>query len=820
MKKNFFKKKLASGLALALVVASLSPAGVSAATATKIVKQGGAAAPTVLYVGNKGTDYSLSKTYKTNTYSWKISNSKVATINAKTGVVTPKAPGTVTIRVTARNAKTNKWLKDFTLKLSVKQRATSVDIGSDDFDLAVGTKKDLNAVKTPKTSTDVVVYGTSDAKIATVDAKTGIVTAVAPGTATITVYSKGLSSSANTSKYNRTDAVKVTVLDGIQGVKQTTPSKVEISLATDQSKTLTKDNLVITDANGMKQIIKEVKFSADGKTATAEVYIPFVDKAVYKVAYADTAKDFTASVGEVAKIVLEGKTVQYQKETGLSVKLYDANGVDVTTNDLLANRVTFDYDLTKAFVGAFDDGAFKINVFDYPVAVTVKAIYHTFDYTSGEEKVYDSTAVVNSVEKIANTASDIQYTLASESADWNKVNSTIPAGASQYKLFVKAKDQTNKDINEGTDGFKFESSDTSILVVSQASDGVYVYPVKAGTAYIKATYGATIKMLAVTVGAEAKAVSLTVDKSNAVLSKNAGSFVDTAKFTVTVKDQYGNSLTDEGKNVGVEVLGTDATKAKAADFVPNGKSVEFTVGSATEAGTYTYKLTYLDKSQTISVRVVDVANKTDVSTIRIERSTDTVDVVMNDKVDSSKKVTFEVYGYNAAGQKVAKLTNVDYKLTLSGKEVKDEFNTTTGEFKALSVSGSSVVVTAAAVGTYIVTAEASYRNSGDTTDTTKKITTSFTVTNSQVKPTISQKATTTESTDLEDIIKDSFSASKGSIIDAEVVVNGKTISFSDLKGITLQAGNVISVKSITVQETFDEGLLNTKVAFSGAVTIK
>jgi len=264
MKKNFFKK-LASGLALAMVVTSFAPAAPAfAAAATKIVEKGGAKAPQTVYVGKK-VNYSLNNVYKTNTYKWFTSNAKIAKI-AQTGVVTPVAPGKATIKVNAYKKSTGKFIKDFKLDLDVKLRATSVSIGSEDFELAVGEEKDLDAVKTPANSTDTIRYFSSNEKVATVDIKTGVVKAVEAGEATIKVASKGAWFTANNSKYNKYDEVKVTVVDGLLEVKQTAANKLALTFSKDVSKTLKASDFAIEEvATHSVQAVKGLKFSDDGK---------------------------------------------------------------------------------------------------------------------------------------------------------------------------------------------------------------------------------------------------------------------------------------------------------------------------------------------------------------------------------------------------------------------------------------------------------------------------------------------------------------------------------------------------------------------------
>lgn len=815
MRKNFFKKKLASTLALAMVVTSLvTPTSASAATTTKVVKQGGKAAPTVLYVGDKGTDYGLSKTFKGNKYTWTISNSAIATIN-KSGVVTAKAPGTVTIKATARNSK-GKWLNAFTHKIKVNLRATSVDIGADDFTLVMGQEKDLNAVKTPAKSTDALKYLSDNTEVATVDAKTGVVKTVGVGEATITVLSKATASSADTSKYNKKDTVKVTVIDGIQAVKQTTVNKLEVTLATDQHEKLTKDNIVITDANGVKQVIKEIGFSDDGKVATVSLYIDLVDKATYKVAYANTEKTFVASVGDVASIQLSGKTVQYQTASGLDVKLFDANGVDVTTNSELQNNVTFDYDYAKAYIDAFDDG-YDITVYNFPASVTVKAIYHTYDYTNGDEKTYESSAVINSVEELAKTATGIKYTLTSDEPNWDKLVTTVPADAKGYKLFIKAKDQDDNDLTQAD--FDYQSTDESILVVSKADDGVYVYPVKTGSAYIKATYGKTVQMLQVSVGVEAKAASISVTSSNTTLYDAPGLAGDEAKYTVTVKDQYGNAMRSDDDVTVEPTFSTSAPLNWTVSGDDNNVVAFYLVGTVAKTTNYTYKLTYLGRTTSVTVKVMPVdQSRTDwnvPSSVKFEQSANTVDVVVTDDTNESKAIEFTAYGYNKYNEKISK-----YNLSSATVEIKKGSDVITGKtsisgnvvsFAALKVAGTSDVATKAAVGAYVVKIDP------DGSAPLKAFSASFTVTDTQVAPSVKVDATTTKYTRLDDIIEDTLSFGDDNVLSGvEAIVKGTT---TEVLSTAAYAGESVYIKSIKVQEQFDNCVVEHKITVNQTIKV-
>lgn len=777
MKKNFLKKKLVSGLALALVIASLAPAGfsASAATATKIVKKGGAAAPTVLYVGDKGTDYNLSNEYKTNTYNWKISNSKLATINAKTGVVTPKAPGTVTIRVTARNAKTNKWLKDFTQKVYIKQRVESVDIASEDFTLGTGEVKDLNAVKNPKTSTDVLVYASNDEKVATVDAKTGVVTGVAPGEATITVYAKGLASSPITSKYNRTDSVKVTVAVGITAVKQTTTNKLQLTFNADVAKTLTVKDLAISNAvTNANQAIKAVSFSEDGKTVTVETYLNYTDAAEYKVVFAEKAISFKASVGKVAAIKLLTNTVDFATATEIKYALYDANGVDVTAVSE-AYRVVLDVDTTQGYTEAGN----KLTLFAVGNTAKVKATYHTYEYVDNKEVTFSDEVVITAVDpKVTTVGNYEKFTVTKDATpDWTKAaNTTLAVYDSGYKIFVKAKDSNGNDV--ALSSITYESSNKDYLIVS--STGVLT-PVKEGTVYVIASVGKTSWTLPVTVTAKREASTINVeDNKLSVTISNTTQITDFADVKAIVKDQYGSDMGLTGVTVApANVNDTRVYPVATA----SGASVKFESTAALLKGSYTFILTLGGKTIPVTVNVVQ-PDATLVSTYQLIQNTTTVDtVIKSTTVASDKDVTFRVGEYKGGVlYDYASITSISITNS-NGAEVAN-----TATFSAITVSGGAV--TKVATGTYKATVVAAG----------KTLYGHITVTDTQAGATfaLDQLTSSTTGTTIRTAIDECF-------------------TIKDANGVVITLGNIASV---TYRSTATIANIDTAVASGTSVFIE
>ncbi|QHQ61046.1 hypothetical protein Ana3638_09920 [Anaerocolumna sedimenticola] len=844
MRKNFFKKKLATTVALAMVVASLTvPSSAQAAVATKIVKQGGAAAPTVLYVGDKGTDYGLSKTFKGNTYAWTTSNSAIATIS-KAGVVTAKAPGTVTIKCTARDSK-GKWLKAFTQKLTINLRATSIDVNAEDFELAMGESKDLNAVKTPAKSTDAVRYYSDNTAVATVDAKTGVVKAVGVGEATITVYSKATYKSATASKYNKTDSVKVTVKDGIQAVKQTVSNALEVTFATDQSGKVTDSNLVITDADGVKQTIDDISFSSDGKTATVKTYLDFEDGVVYKVAYDNTEKSFTASVGAPTSVVLKAKTVQYDKATDLDYAAYDKNGVDVSSKVDWEDDVDFDYEDSDAEIEwNSDDSVYEITVFDYPKSVDVEMTYDYYDEDKNDNTEFTSKATIKSVEELASTASNLEYTLSDDDSytdiDWeDDLNSTIPADADSYRLFIKGENQDGDDIYEWNFD-KFVSTNDDIITVSYDQDDkdvkgnpVYVYPVKAGTAYIKATYGDTSKTFKVVVGDEPEAKSISVDDSTIELYDSFLGDENGTEVELTVKDQYGNEVNyddfddieepEHRSGSSADIISTRITDDNKVLFYLSDDCDKNVKGM--KEGNNTYRIDIAGKTASVTVKVVDVNMANDtvkrVELIGADTSKDVkVDTSKTDVDDVLKDVKFTVYGINSDGDRIpmAAGTNYEFSLTLDGDKLANSakyaekgfaFNSAANvaTFAAVSYNDETGVVSQAAVGTYKIKVVAKTAG-GSTID---DATTSLKVTNTQSAASVSQDKTTVDVNDFDGTIKgligEAFSfdykdmdLDEDDLYSAQVVIgNTKYDNEPDTLAEDVAAGKSVQVKKITLK---------------------
>ncbi|MCL2447049.1 MAG: Ig domain-containing protein, partial [Oscillospiraceae bacterium] len=128
---------------------------------------------------------------------WSSSNTAIATVNAS-GLVTARAAGTATITVTTADGN-----RTASVQVTVAVPVTSITIaGAATRTLLMGQTLQLSATVNPTNATNrAVTWSSSSTAVATVNAN-GLVTPVAPGTATITV---------RTADGNRTASVTVTV---------------------------------------------------------------------------------------------------------------------------------------------------------------------------------------------------------------------------------------------------------------------------------------------------------------------------------------------------------------------------------------------------------------------------------------------------------------------------------------------------------------------------------------------------------------------------------------------------------------------------------
>ena len=213
---------------------------------------------------------------------WSSNNTSVATVN--NGEVTAVAPGTATITVTTEDGG-----KTATCVVTVKAKVypvTGVTLDKTSAELTEGDKITLKATVSPENASNKnVSWSSSNASVATVN--NGEVTAVAPGTATITVITEdgGKTATCVVTVKARVYPVTGVTLDKTsaeltEGDKITLKATVAPENATNKNVTWTSSNpAVATVQNGVVTAVKAgsaiitVKTVDGGKTATCTIKV-------------------------------------------------------------------------------------------------------------------------------------------------------------------------------------------------------------------------------------------------------------------------------------------------------------------------------------------------------------------------------------------------------------------------------------------------------------------------------------------------------------------------------------------------------------------
>ena len=254
----------------------------------------------------------------TDTLTWSSSNQKVVTV--ENGVINAVGAGEAVVTVTTSQGKTA------SCTVTVNVPAAGVTLNQTDVTLKVGETATLTATLTPADSTDALQWSSGDEKIFTV--KDGVITAVAPGTATLTVTAReGVQATC-------TVRVKSPVPDGVSSQTFTVKNGYirKIPLGTTVSHLLEGLN----EKPYCKVYIGEKE--ADGKTLAATgMVVKLLDGDTVKASYTLVVTGDADGDGEVTVndyVAIKGHILKKAALSGAFAEAADADGDGgITVND-------------------------------------------------------------------------------------------------------------------------------------------------------------------------------------------------------------------------------------------------------------------------------------------------------------------------------------------------------------------------------------------------------------------------------------------------------------------------------------------------------
>ena len=697
-----------------------------------------------------------------------------------------KIPCVFPVKVTYKTS-TKKSAKTKTKKLTYTMKVAKVGVAlSGDSVVAIGSTTKLTNTK-KNSSRAKITYTSSDDTIAKVDAATGVVTGVKAGKATITAKISVGKDSATTTKDVE---VKNHVLSTVAQNKLT---ELKATVAGDTKNLKPTDFTVKNETTNVVYPVSKVTVdSKDASQVTLTLFSEAKDAATYDVTLDGITKTFVASDGKVASVAPNTLTVPYATETEIKLVSKDANGV-IIDEAAYGKQDASKYDFTLTTNNGYVNGT-KLYLNKIGNTATVEITYKSGKYDQNgkaEGNVTSGKLTITAVDQSAINNFDVRIDDSNKSYDKAKDEKKIAAKDTKVAYFM-IKNADGKEISDYSK-YSVVSSDPTTLMVGTNSNinakSVTVTGVKEGTAYLLIKKDdKVVGSVAITVVAEKAVASLELDKYSVTLSNVIGRSVD---VNVTLKDQYGNDMTDaEAARINVECLAKPDKAAGSHFSGDHTKKITFTTGDV--AGNYTFKISYKNKdgkevvARTISVSVKNTTTA-NADSWKLNITNDNVDIKADKDNKTDKVVTAEIIG-SADGADLYSLTNVNYVVkkadgtvlfstvagTTSAKAPKAGVFTVSNGALSIKVSEQSntwtdngktnyEITKNLEAGTYTVYAEGVDNNNSKFTP---KITTTFTVKDSQAKATAVVKtnsidARATTGSAVEAVLADSVVAKYG-----------------------------------------------------------
>lgn len=392
---------------------------------------------------------------------WKTADNKVATV--EDGLVKPvsgSAGGKTTITATVKGTT---YSADCEVSIAeVINPATAIKLDKSELSGTAGDnaelKADVTAKDDTKECTDVVIWESSDEKVATVNA--GSVTFVGEGTATITATAGGQSATCKVTVKAKVIAVEKVTLDKTSaeltvGDTATLKATVTPDDATDKTVTWTSsDESVATVKDGVVTAVKAgtatITAKADGKTAECRITVKAKSQPVKETVLwsgnTDLGTDWNKNVTVPKANVKIGDVIRIKVGTG-SAEYHQIKIMDSSWNVLssLKSRAHSEYGTIDVDKDGYVE--FTVNAADAKLISEGGLILSGYDLT---------------VSSVSNKAmKDETY------APSTKVHTVVNNGTSQIAVFAISEE----------DAEKYESY---TIIITRGSDGKSVYEIVDG----------------------------------------------------------------------------------------------------------------------------------------------------------------------------------------------------------------------------------------------------------------------------------------------------------------------------------------------------
>lgn len=398
------------------------------------------------------------------------------------------------------------------------------------------------------------------------------------------------------------------------------------TLTTPVEKVDVADVKIVRDDNHTVIAVKSVAVdTADATKLNIETFVSMTDGKSYTVTYTaqneaktESTASFTATNGEIAELKVSPETIPANKATTIKYSAVDANGVVIYEKPISDKATGIDIDVTSDN-GYLDND--KLVLMEVGNTAKVTVTYHTYKYDTGGNELGKITkeATITAVDASA-AASKFNYTIAEDTPAWENFtqNTKVAYGDNNRKAFFQIKDNNGDDITADC-GYTVESSNPNVLIASgDVKDYATLVPVAEGPAYlILKDKDKTVTTLAVTVVAERKLATFTLDKTSVDISTGAAiADPGSASIGFSAKDQYGDDIKVSVSSVNKTMpSGADTSMVTTGDPSEPVASGMITIATTNaKAGSYTYTVEAKKDNVTITksytVNAKSPSNKT------------------------------------------------------------------------------------------------------------------------------------------------------------------------------------------------------------------